>query len=721
MAYGPKLPNPTQADGKGTFYYPNQQSSRMMFYHDHSYGLTRLNVYAGEVAGYLVTDAVEQGLISSGILPGLGTPLIIQDKTFVSSTTATTDPLWPIVMPDAQLGDLWFPHVYQPNQMPADGTMNPKGRWDYGAWFWPPIPITEPTLPTTSIVPEAFMDTPVINGTAYPFLQVERKAYRFRILNGCNDRMLNLQLYFSDPQNPKEVKMVPAHGQTVPGPYGNVTVPADGRPGGVPDPATAGPPLIQIGTEGGFLPGVVLLNNPPQPVDYDYDRRSATLGNVTDKTLFLGPAERADIIIDFSTAAPGSNLILYNDAPAPTPLFDPRYDFYTGNPDYSATGLDMGGAPSTQAGFGPNTRTLMQFRVKGTPEGITPPPFIPPALQAALQAALPTAYASSHNTADDPPYLVPPGVFADNRFASLRGTPPNFQNFPVMLKTLVEDFDGKYGRMNTQLGTERTSLDPAGQNAFGYFYIDPATETIPEGTTQIWSVIHNGIDTHAIHFHLVNVQVINRVDWAGVIKPPDPNELGWKETVRMNPFENVVLAVRPTKPALNFGLPKSRRPLDVTMPLGSTTGFTNPGPNGLPTVNVMTDFDWEYVWHCHLLGHEENDMMRPLVMQVATVKPSAPTGLGAAAAAGTVNLSWTDPTPADAPATLNNPANETSFKIQRATDNAFTTGLKNLTAPANATTFTDSSVVAGTNYFYRVRALNASGVSGWSNIANVLP
>jgi FtsP/CotA-like multicopper oxidase with cupredoxin domain len=234
MAYGPKLPNPTQADGKGTFYYPNQQSSRMMFYHDHSYGLTRLNVYAGEVAGYLVTDAVEQGLISSGILPGLGTPLIIQDKTFVSSTTASTDPLWPIVMPDAQLGDLWFPHVYQPNQMPADGSMNPKGRWDYGPWFWPPIPITEPTLPTTSIVPEAFMDTPVINGTAYPFLQVERKAYRFRILNGCNDRMLNLQLYFSDPQNPKEVKMVPAHGQTVLGPYGNVTVPADGRDGGCP-------------------------------------------------------------------------------------------------------------------------------------------------------------------------------------------------------------------------------------------------------------------------------------------------------------------------------------------------------------------------------------------------------------------------------------------------------------------------------------------------------
>ena len=42
-----------------TFYYTNQQSARLMFYHDHAYGITRLNVYAGEAAGYLITDPVE--------------------------------------------------------------------------------------------------------------------------------------------------------------------------------------------------------------------------------------------------------------------------------------------------------------------------------------------------------------------------------------------------------------------------------------------------------------------------------------------------------------------------------------------------------------------------------------------------------------------------------------------------------------------------------------
>jgi len=73
----------------------------------------------------------------------------------------------------------------------------------------------------------------------------------------------------------------------------------------------------------------------------------------------MQPAERADVIIDFSQVPAGSKLILYNDGPAPTPGFDPRYDYYTGNPDFTSTG----GAPTTLAGYGPNTRTIMQFQV----------------------------------------------------------------------------------------------------------------------------------------------------------------------------------------------------------------------------------------------------------------------------------------------------------------------------------------------------------------------
>ncbi len=108
----------------------------------------------------------------------------------------------------------------------------------------------------------------------------------------------------------------------------------------MPDPEARGPDWLQIGNEGGLLPQVAVLTN--QPINYVYHRRDSTVLNVSDHTLLLAPGERADVIIDFSSVPPGSNLILYNDCPAPLPKFDPRNDYYTGAPDRAATG----GAPA---------------------------------------------------------------------------------------------------------------------------------------------------------------------------------------------------------------------------------------------------------------------------------------------------------------------------------------------------------------------------------------
>jgi hypothetical protein len=151
--------------------------------------------------------------------------------------------------------------------------------------------------------------------------------------------------------------------------------------GGVPDPVTAGPQMVQIGTEGGFLPGTAPIEN--RPVNYVMNKRDITVGNVAQKALFLGPAERADVVVDFSQFA-GQTLILYNDSPAPVPAGDPRNDYFTGDPDQTATG----GAPTTLPGYGPNTRTIMMIHVAGT----TPAPAFD---KAALDAALPGAYAAS--------------------------------------------------------------------------------------------------------------------------------------------------------------------------------------------------------------------------------------------------------------------------------------------------------------------------------------
>ncbi|MFA6103850.1 MAG: hypothetical protein WCV67_11420 [Victivallaceae bacterium] len=713
----PDMPVPPA--GSATYYYTNQQSNRLMFYHDHTYGMTRLNVYAGEAAGYLLTDPVEDNLIAAGLLPGKGDgnyehgiPLIIQDKTFVDPVTIpNTDPTWNwgSTPGTPQEGDLWMPHVYMPNQNPYDlSGANPFGRWDYGPWFWPPVtaaaglihgPIPDPTDPTgqrqipgtpnPSMAMESFLDTPVVNGCAYPRLTVQHRPYRFRILNACNERVLNLQLYYVDPLNPTEVKMVPAVATA--GYPANW--PTDGRDGGVPDPATAGPQMIQIGTEGGFLPAPVVLPN--QPVNYNYNRRDIVVLNVTTHTLLLGPAERADVIIDFSLVPANAQIMLYNDAPAPMPAFDPRFDYYTGAPDMTSTG----GAPTPQIGFGPNTRTIIRFDVAGSPAGTAFD-------LAALQTAWTPAYEASQ-----PPAIVPqttyPGPKSHAATDSYVRIQDNILSYtpvgsaapvttPLGPKAIQELFELDYGRMNATLGVELPLTNFNTQTTIPLGYVDPITELLTNNGVQLWKVTHNGVDTHAVHFHLFNVQLINRVGWDGAIRPPEPNELGWKETIRMNPLEDAIVALQPAAPQLPFQVPDSWRPLDPTMAVDAPITVTDPATGNKITVpNANTNFGWEYVWHCHMLGHEEMDFMRP--MGLMGIVPSdylkslpAPvlsfTVVGGTPAA--VILNWLSTAPAGS-----------VYRVERAPLGGSFTPIANL---GDVLTYTDNT--ASGIYLYRVVA-----------------
>jgi len=772
----PDMPQPTPGDGTATYFYTNQQSARLMFYHDHSYGITRLNVYAGEAAGYLLWDNYEKDMIEgtnvSGInpthkkaIPDLGgnyhygIPLIIQDKTFVPPVDqlAVEDNTWDTSQWGGE-GNLWFPHVYTPNQNPGDDSgANAFGRWDWGPWFWPaqdpstlkiqPYACDSaanpgnvggqwmcPGVPTpVSGTPEAFMDTPVINGTAYPTLPVNPAPYRFRILNASNDRTINLSFFVADPTIPQgqpgyltEVKMVPSAPNTGLPP----NWPMDGRDGGVPDPALSGPSFIQIGTEGGFLPVPVVI--PPQPVTYTYNRRDIVVLNIDKHGLLLGPAERADVIVDFSAFA-GKTLILYNDAPAPVPAFDPRIDYYTGDPDQTSTG----GAATTLPGYGPNTRTMMQFVVGGG----SPVSFDPTNLNALLPKAFagsqaqPTVPEAAYNStySDNFPNTYSRIASTSLTFAPYAGTSCTQdsqcgtgntcntavgicrETMPMGPKAIQELFTLDYGRMNATLGTELPFTNFANQTTVPLGYADPPTEYISGPNPQLWKVTHNGVDTHFIHFHLFNVQVINRVGWDGAIRPPDPNELGWKDTVRMNPLEDAIVAVNPIIPVLPFAVPDSNRLLDPTCPENGTNAngcnFTNLDPitgNPVTTVNTPYNFGWEYVWHCHILGHEENDMMRPIVVQLP---PQPPTNLSATwTTNGIMTVAFRDMS-----------LTETSFTLQRALNNTFTQSLVTTTKPMSPgwgpVTYVDNQVNGGTTYFYRIRANNGNGASQWSNIA----
>ncbi|MEW9097320.1 MAG: hypothetical protein AB2417_19785 [Clostridiaceae bacterium] len=781
-------------DGMQTLYYTNAQNARLMFYHDHSYGITRLNVYVGEASAYLLTDRVEQDLINGTnqlgvnpnlkkVLPGLGIPLIIQDKTFVDANTIlNTDPTWAwgTTPGTPNTGDLWYPHVYSPAQNPWDiSGANPFGRWMYGPWFWPPTTNIEhgpipnpyydpvnapeqppmiPATPNPSMPGEAFMDTPIVNGTAYPYLEVEPKAYRFRVLNTADDRFFNLQMYVADPTGNTlpgtaygtEVKMVSACG--TPG------IPAD-WPSGVPDPTLNGPDWIQIGTEGGFLPSPVVI--PSQPITWNLNATNFNFGNVDQHSLLLGPAERADVIVDFSNYA-GKTLILYNDAPAAFPAMDPRYDYYTGNPDQTAEG----GAPSTQPGYGPNTRTIMQIRVADS----TPVPYDMDSLVEvfAKTSTKRGVFETSHD-----PIIIPQAAYnsaynvtnfpedAASAYVQLHEFSKTFQPIdasgallppvalPIEPKALQDEmgevYDTMYGRMSGMLGLE-FPVSSSGLNQFVvYGYASPPVEIIkgtanlnatPIGSlndgTQIWKITHNGVDTHTIHTHLFSAQLINRVAWDGALIPPDPNELGWKETFRVNPLEHTIIAMRPNIPTpsqVPFEVPNSVRLLDPTMPEGAVLALPPPAgwfdPLGNPInqiTNHYVNFGWEYVYHCHILAHEEMDMMHSMSF---VVPPKAPSNLIAivnniigSPSKRSVVLVWT-----------NNSKNATSLIVQRSV-NISGPWTNIATLPSDSNWYTDQ-IGNENNTYYRVFASNTVGDtetpgfptmtadSGFSNVVNV--
>lgn len=213
----PPSTQPKTVGATQTHIYPNTQSAGLTWYHDHALGITRLNVYAGGAGGYIITDDIEQGYITAGQLPDLGSPLgiplVIQDRMFY---------------PDGRL-------AYPDLDAVAAGLVAQKA-----CTPWP--------VPDVSTRPEYFGDVIVVNGKAWPHLKVKPAVYRFRFLNACNSRVLDLA--FQPPQAPT---------------------------------------FAIIGTEGGFLPG---------PSDVR-------------PNLVIGPAERLDALIDFRNQA-GKTLVLGN-------------------------------------------------------------------------------------------------------------------------------------------------------------------------------------------------------------------------------------------------------------------------------------------------------------------------------------------------------------------------------------------------------------------------
>jgi len=488
----PALP---AAANEAVYRYPNSQEASPIWFHDHTLGATRLNVYAGLAGGYLILDPVNQ----PPNLPEL-VPLIIQDRMFDTN------------------GQLYFP---------AGVPFIPNPHHP----FW---------------VPEFAGDVICVNGKAWPFMNVEPRRYTFLFLNGSNARAYEIFISASTGVNL---------------------------------------PMYQIGTDGGYLDRPALLNR-----------------------LVILPGERAMVIVDFAGLPPGATALVRNVAKHPYP-----------------NGATVNGR---------TTGRVMQFRV-------VPPTAPDTTYNPTTLAPLRTPMVRLANPATG---SVAPGVVVHKRrqltLNKVMGMPVTVNGIAYPggpLEVLVNNT--KY--MGIDKKVVRPDFTPITINGITTYY----SELPVEGETELWEIINLTADAHPMHTHLTQFQILNRqpfdvakylaayaAAYGGVVKdasgppldyntpnadgalggnpavtpflrknkiqPPAPGEEGWKDTVRAMPGEVTRILVR-------------YAPTDV--------------PATTPKEQAYYPFDPNhghgYVWHCHIVDHEDNEMMRPLSVQS---NPNAP-------------------------------------------------------------------------------------------------
>ncbi len=401
--------------GTAVFQYPNDQRAATLWYHDHTLGMTRLNVYAGPAGFYLLRGGPSDDVMGlPGPAPEMGDspgmeyfeiPLAIQDRSFNAdgslfypATRAFFDEFEGPYIPDSDISPIWNP--------------------------------------------EFFGNTMVVNGRTWPYLEVGQRRYRLRFLNGCNSRFLILR-------------------------FDNDL------------------PFWQIGTEGGFLPAPVQLSQ-----------------------LLMAPAQRADVIVDFTHLPAGTTITLLN--------VGPDEPFGGGVP-----GVDFDSADLSTTG------QVMQFRVvrsHGVDRTTRPDKLVLPAI---------TPFGPPDNT----------------RQVSLNEE----------VSAVLEDV----GPREAVLGTVDSLGAPVPAD-----WDHPMTENPSLNSTEVWEIHNFTEDAHPIHIHEVQFQVIDRQPFEGSARPPESWETGFTDTIIAYPGEITRLVAY----------------------------FDIPG---------------RFVWHCHIVEHEDNEMMRP--------------------------------------------------------------------------------------------------------------
>ncbi len=433
--------------------YENLQEAGTLWYHDHALGITRTNVYMGLAGFYILRDANENSLRASAapggapVLPShpYEIPLVIQDREFTAD------------------GNLFYPSTAQGN------------------------------LPNPTHLPEFFGRVILVNGQAWPKVNVEPRKYRLRFLNGSDSRFYDIRFeYFLPGQD-----IVAGTGVQV--------------------------PVLVIGNELG------LLDAPASPV---LDTPVGGIRPNTPNILPVGPGERYDVIVNFASVPAGAKVVITNSARSPYP---------------------DAAKPTNRL-----ADRLMAFDV------VLP-----------LNAAIPDASVQ---------------VGTNLRPVSGPLPIPSTQGVPVRRILLFEGTDA-LGRLQTMLGP--VDPDPGTGQVGTLTFKDPITERPGVNTAEVWEFYNTTVDAHPIHMHLVDFRVLERQGFTATLTPKI-NSDGSNGAI-LDPASIVTLGT----------------PLAANAWEAGRKDTVKAFPGEVTRVLVSFKRTGEYVYHCHILSHEDHEMMRP--------------------------------------------------------------------------------------------------------------
>jgi FtsP/CotA-like multicopper oxidase with cupredoxin domain len=341
-----------------------------------------------------------------------------------------------------------------------------------------------PPVGQPSSLAEFFGDHIVVNGKIWPKVDVEPRHYRLRLLNGCDSRFMRLRLR-SVPLNDTD--------------FSNASDPL---------------PFYLVGSDQGLLAAPISVTE----IDFM-------------------PAERLDIVFDFSSVPAGTRIIVENI------LGDSPFD---------------GGIPDADFFAQRKTDRVMAFDVTQALSNI-PDNFDPARCQ--------SNYIRNQKTVDK-----------------------------VRKLALFEGKD-EFGRLQPMLGTAEPVTDITGATVTGSMpWHHPITENPELGATEIWEIYNTTADAHPIHVHLVHFDILDRAPFAGDNISQDV--LQHKGAIA-NGFrlENIVVDASNVRTSA----PSEQAPKDMVVAY----------PGEVTRIKMTFDKSGRYVWHCHILSHEDHDMMRP--------------------------------------------------------------------------------------------------------------